>query len=109
MAQRLAIIGGDAAGMSAASIARRRDPNIEVVAFERGALTSYSACGIPYLVGGVVEDADRLISRSPERHRENGIDVRTCCEVLAIALAARALSVREAGGRETSEPFDQLV
>jgi NADPH-dependent 2,4-dienoyl-CoA reductase/sulfur reductase-like enzyme len=109
MKQRLAIIGGDAAGMSAASIARRRDPRIEVVAFERGALTSYSACGIPYLVGGVVEDAERLISRSPERHRENGIDVRTCCEVLAIDLAARTLTVCEAGERETTEPFDQLV
>ena len=53
--QRLAIIGGDAAGMSAASAARRRDDNLEIVAFERGPYTSYSACGIPYFVGGLVE------------------------------------------------------
>ena len=108
MAQRLAIIGGDAGGMSAASIARRRDPDLEIVAFERGAYTSYSACGIPYVVGGVVEDAERLISRSPEQHRERGIDVRTNVEVLAVDLAERRLTVRSADG-ESREPFDQLV
>jgi NADPH-dependent 2,4-dienoyl-CoA reductase/sulfur reductase-like enzyme len=108
MAQRLAIIGGDAGGMSAASAARRRDPSLEVVAFERGPYTSYSACGIPYFVGGLVEDAGRLISRSAEQHRANGIDVRTRCEVVALDLAARTLTVRDAAG-EHDEPFDQLV
>lgn len=107
--QRLAIVGGDAAGMSAASAARRRDPDLEIVAFERGPYTSYSACGIPYYVGGLVEDADRLISRSPEEHRANGIDVRTRCEVVAIDLGARRLTVRAAAGEESDEPFDQLV
>jgi NADPH-dependent 2,4-dienoyl-CoA reductase/sulfur reductase-like enzyme len=108
MAQRLAIIGGDAGGMSAASIARRRDPDLEIVAFERGAYTSYSACGIPYVVGGVVEEAERLISRSPEQHRERGIDVRTNAEVLAVDLGERRLTVR-CGDAESREPFDQLV
>jgi NADPH-dependent 2,4-dienoyl-CoA reductase/sulfur reductase-like enzyme len=108
MAQRLAIIGGDAGGMSAASAAHRRDGSLEVVAFERGPYTSYSACGIPYFVGGLVEDAGRLISRSPEQHRANGIDVRTHCEVVALDLAARTLTVRDAAG-EHGEPFDQLV
>jgi NADPH-dependent 2,4-dienoyl-CoA reductase/sulfur reductase-like enzyme len=107
--ERLAIVGGDAAGMSAASIARRRDPDIEIVAFERGPYTSYSACGIPYYVGGLVDDADRLISRSPEQHRASGIDVQTRCEVVAIDLGARRLSVRGAAGEESEEPFDQLV
>jgi NADPH-dependent 2,4-dienoyl-CoA reductase/sulfur reductase-like enzyme len=108
MAQRLAIIGGDAGGMSAASIARRRDPDLEIIAFERGAYTSYSACGIPYVVGGVVEDAERLISRSPQQHRERGIDVRTNVDVLAVDLAERRLTVRSADG-ESRESFDQLV
>jgi NADPH-dependent 2,4-dienoyl-CoA reductase/sulfur reductase-like enzyme len=107
--ERLAIVGGDAAGMSAASIARRRDPDIEIVAFERGPYTSYSACGIPYYVGGLVDEADRLISRSPEQHRASGVDVRTRCEVVAIDLAARRLTVRGAAGEESVEPFDQLV
>jgi NADPH-dependent 2,4-dienoyl-CoA reductase/sulfur reductase-like enzyme len=109
MANRLAVIGGDAGGMSAASVARRRDPDLEIVAFERGTYTSYSACGIPYLVGGVVEDAQRLISRSADEHRARGIDVRTRTEVVAIDLAARALTVRDASGGESREPFDQLV
>jgi NADPH-dependent 2,4-dienoyl-CoA reductase/sulfur reductase-like enzyme len=109
MGRRLAIVGGDAAGMSAASIARRRDPELDVVAFERGPYTSYSACGIPYLVGGLVPAADRLISRSPDEHRARGIDVRTRCEVVAIDLAARTLTVRAATGEESSEGFDELV
>src|SRR4051812_11717597 len=107
--ERLAIVGGDAAGMSAASVARRRDPDLEIVAFERGPYTSYSACGIPYYVGGLVAEADRLISRSPDEHRANGIDVRTRCEVVAIDLGARRLTVRDAAGAESEEPFDQLV
>jgi NADPH-dependent 2,4-dienoyl-CoA reductase/sulfur reductase-like enzyme len=108
VAQRLAIIGGDAGGMSAASIARRRDPELEIVAYERGAYTSYSACGIPYHVAGLVEDAARLISRTPEQHRRNGIDVRIRSEVVAIDLAARTLTVRSGDG-ERVEGFDQLV
>ena len=110
MGERLAIVGGDAAGMSAASAARRREADLEVVAFERGPYTSYSACGIPYYVGGLFDDADRLISRSPEEHRANGIDVRTRTEVVAIDLAARELTVRAAADdHESVEPFDRLV
>src|SRR3954470_17486221 len=107
--RRLAIVGGDAAGMSAASAARRRDRDLEIVAFERGPYTSYSACGIPYYVGGLVADADRLISRSPDEHRARGIDVRIRCEVVAVDLGARTLTVREATGSESTEPFDELV
>src|SRR5215213_6453007 len=109
MARRLAIVGGDAAGMSAASTARRRDAELEIVAFERGPYTSYSACGIPYFVGGAVEDARRLISRSADEHRARGIDVRTRSEVVGLDLAARELTVRDATGDESREPFDQLV
>jgi NADPH-dependent 2,4-dienoyl-CoA reductase/sulfur reductase-like enzyme len=66
MARRLLVLGGNAAGMSAASQARRRDPELEIVALERGTHTSYSACGIPYVVGGVVDDLDDLVVRTPE-------------------------------------------
>jgi NADPH-dependent 2,4-dienoyl-CoA reductase/sulfur reductase-like enzyme len=108
--ERLAIVGGDAAGMSAASIARRRDRGLEVVAFERGPYTSYSACGIPYYVGGLFGDADRLISRSPEEHRANGIAVRTRTEVTAIDLDRRVLIVYDRAAQcEREEPFDRLV
>src|SRR3954471_395790 len=110
MAGRLAIVGGDAAGMSAASAARRRDPDLEVVAFERGPYTSYSACGIPYYLGGLFDDSDRLVSRSPEEHRARGITVHTRTEVTGIDLAARRLTVLDhQSGDERTEGFDQLV
>jgi NADPH-dependent 2,4-dienoyl-CoA reductase/sulfur reductase-like enzyme len=112
--ERLVVIGGDAAGMSAASRARRRrDPeDLEIVAFERGPYTSYSACGIPYLVGDLVTDVDRLVARSPEEHRKNGIDVRTGHEVVAVDVNRRQVRVRDVDadtGAERDEPFDQLV
>lgn len=110
MGRRLTVIGGDAAGMSAASTARRRDRELEIVAFERGGITSYSACGIPYYVGGLVDEAGDLIARSPAQHRANGIDVRIRHEVLAIDLDRRELTVRDHNARsETREPFDELV
>ena len=106
------VIGGDAAGMSAASQARRRrgPDELEIVAFERGRSTSYSACGIPYWISGAVEREDQLISRSPEKHRENGIDVRIRTEVVGIDLEERTVHARDLdGGREYDEPFDDLV
>jgi NADPH-dependent 2,4-dienoyl-CoA reductase/sulfur reductase-like enzyme len=110
MTLRLAIVGGDAAGMSAASTARRRDGEIEIVAFERGPYTSYSACGIPYYVAGLFDDSDRLVSRSPEEHRERGIQVHTRTEVTAVDLDRRELTVRDLrAGEERTEGFDQLV
>lgn len=107
---RLAVIGGNPAGMSAASVAKRRDPDLDVIAFERGPYTSYAACGIPYFVGGKIATADDLVARTPQRHRENGIDVRTRAEVTAVDLAARTLTVRDERTREeTTEPFDQVL
>jgi len=96
--------------MSAASTARRRDPDLEVVAFERGPYTSYSACGIPYFVGGLFDDPDRLISRSADEHRSNGIAMNMRTEVTCIDLAARTLTVLDhQSGDERREGFDQLV
>ncbi len=110
MAGRLAIVGGDAAGMSAASTARRREDDLEIVAFERGPYTSYSACGIPYYVGGLFDDSDRLISRSPEEHRAKGITVHIRTEVTAIDLDRRELTVVDTHSHEErTEGFDQLV
>jgi NADPH-dependent 2,4-dienoyl-CoA reductase/sulfur reductase-like enzyme len=115
MTERLVVIGGDAAGMSAASRARRRrDPDdLEVVAFERGPYTSYSACGIPYFVSDAVAEVDQLVARSPEQHRRNGIDVRMGHEVVAIDVHRRRVRVRDVAGggpgAARDEPFDQLV
>ncbi|HMO49327.1 MAG TPA: FAD-dependent oxidoreductase [Rubrivivax sp.] len=112
MARRLVIIGADAAGMSAAAQARRlaKPEALEIVAFERGAHTSYAACGLPYLVGGFVESAQRLVARSPEEHRARGVDVRTRHEVTAIDAAASTLTVRDLeAGSERVERWDALL
>ncbi|MEZ7003364.1 FAD-dependent oxidoreductase [Streptomyces sp. AD55] len=110
--ERLVVVGGDAAGMSAASQARRlRGPDeLEIVAFERGNFTSFSACGIPYWVGGEVADRDELIARTPEEHRARAIDLRMRTEVTAIDPAGRRVRAREAGtGSEYWTPYDKLV
>jgi NADPH-dependent 2,4-dienoyl-CoA reductase/sulfur reductase-like enzyme len=109
---RLLVVGGDAAGMSAASAARRRtDPDdVEIVAFERGVHTSYSACGLPYFVAGAIDDVDELIARSPAEHRANGIEMHTHHEVVAIDVQAGAVTVRDLdAARERREAFDHLV
>ncbi|HEX2851508.1 MAG TPA: FAD-dependent oxidoreductase [Acidimicrobiales bacterium] len=97
MPERLVVIGGDAAGMSAASQARRRRPDdLEIVALEKGSWTSYSACGIPYLVGGDVASLDDLVARSPQTFRDAfRIDVRLRSEAMAIDLDARTVEVRD--------------
>ncbi|MFP5218148.1 MAG: FAD/NAD(P)-binding oxidoreductase, partial [Actinomycetes bacterium] len=110
--ERLVVVGGDAAGMSAASQARKRRDvdDREILAFERGRATSYSACGIPYWIGDVVESESELVTRTPEQHRGNGIDVRTCTEVVSIDLEVGRVTARETeSGREYTEPFDSLM
>ncbi|MGC4997460.1 FAD-dependent oxidoreductase [Streptomyces sp. DT195] len=110
--ERLVVIGGDAAGMSAASQARRlRKPDeLEIVAFERGHFTSYSACGIPYWVGGAVDDRDQLIARTPEEHRERDIDLRLRTEVTEIDVAGRRVRARDVeSGDAYWTSYDKLV
>lgn len=112
MSERLVVVGGDAGGMSAAATAsRRRDrDSLEIVAFERSGFTSYSACGIPYLVGGIVHDPDTLIARSPEEHRAHGIDVRMHHDVTAIDMTSRTVAYRDLGARrDGTVGFDHLV
>jgi len=111
MVDRLVVIGGDAAGMATASQARRKNPALEIVALERGHHTSYSACGIPYLVAGDVERSEDLIARTPDEFRsKQRIDVRMRHEVMAVDLAGRSLEVRDLDRERTIRlPFDQLL
>jgi NADPH-dependent 2,4-dienoyl-CoA reductase/sulfur reductase-like enzyme len=111
MTERIIVIGADAAGMSAASQAKRiAGEAVEIVAFERGTHSSYSACGIPYWVAGDINERERLIARSPEAHRRNGIDLRMRTEVAEIDLAAGRVTAHDlATGRSYREGFDSLV
>ena len=111
MAEPYIIIGGDGAGMSAASKIKRTLPAAQVIVFERGEHISFSACGIPYWIGGVVENDRRLVILTPERAREHrGIDVRTGHEVTAIDPAAKTVTVtRLATGESFTQSYADLV
>lgn len=109
MGDRLLVIGGDAGGMAAAAQVRRRAPEMEVVAIEAGQWTSYSACGIPYVVGGLVNGLDELVARTPQEFRAMRIDVRMEHEVKALDLPARKAEVHSrAHGRTFQLGFDYL-
>src|SRR3954447_19242905 len=96
MPERLLVIGGDPGGMAAASQARRRRPDLEIVALEKGRWTSYSACGTPYVVGGEVGGLDQLVTRSPQMFRAGfRIDARTEQAAMAIDFDARSIEVRD--------------
>jgi NADPH-dependent 2,4-dienoyl-CoA reductase/sulfur reductase-like enzyme len=113
MSERLVVVGGDAGGMTAASQARRRrgPDDLEIIALERGRHTSYSACGVPYWIGGIVSDVDDLVTRAPEVFRaKQGIDVRLRHEAVGLDLDRREVLVRDRdAGRDLRIGFDQLV
>lgn len=110
---RLVVVGGDAAGMSAASQARRRrgPEDLEIVAFERGNYTSFSACGIPYYVSGTVQDLDELVVRTPEEFQaKQSIDARLRHEVISVDLDKGAVEVVNLDtGASAWEAYDELM
>jgi len=97
--------------MAAASTARRLRPDLDIVAFEKGEHTSYSACGIPYLVGGEVHRVEQLVARTPQEFRDqHRIDVRIRHEAMGIDLDRREVEVRDHDhGRTFRLGFDQLL
>ncbi|MEV1085687.1 FAD-dependent oxidoreductase [Streptomyces sp. NPDC050211] len=108
----MGVLGGPAGVWPAAPQARRlKGPDeLEIVAFERGHFTSYSACGIPYWVGGDVPDRDQLIARTPEEHRARGIDLRLRTEVTEIDVGRQRVRARDVdSGTESWTSYDKLV
>ncbi len=109
--QRIAVIGGVAAGPAAAAHARRVDPDAEVILFEQGPHISYGACEIPYYVGGHVESADTLVVFSPDAfERDKGVEVRVRHSVTDIRPERNRLVCRVvATGRSHEERFDKFI
>jgi NADPH-dependent 2,4-dienoyl-CoA reductase/sulfur reductase-like enzyme len=102
----LVVIGGVAAGLSAAARARRIDPHLPITVLEKGPLISYGACGLPYFVEGRVRDARQLVVYTPEYFRkERNIEVRMGARVAAISHPRREIAL-ESGERI---PYDRLV
>ncbi len=110
MGERLVVIGGVAAGMSAAAKAKRENPELEVVAFEKSRFVSYGACGLPYFLSGEVARVEDLVARTPEQFKKQGITALTRHEVVAVDYENREVTVAALDeGREFKERFDYLV
>ncbi len=110
MAQRrLVVIGANPAGLSAASQAKRRDPDLQITVFDQGEWISYSACGLPYLVGGLVCSPHDLVARTPEQFRKQGIDVQLRHRVEQIDTEQQTVRVRNQHGAEHHQPYDVLM
>ncbi len=107
---RFVIIGGDAAGMSAASRARRNDPGMEIIVLEQGRDVSYSACNIPYNIADPRREMEDLVVRSARAFREKqGIDLRTGHRVEHIDRAGKTVAGRTAEGEPFTVAYDRLL
>ncbi|MEI5583525.1 MULTISPECIES: FAD-dependent oxidoreductase [unclassified Agromyces] len=109
--QRYLIIGGVAGGMSAATRLRRLDEHARITVLERGGHVSFANCGLPYHLGGVIEERSSLLLQTPESLRTRfGLDVRVRTEAIAVDRAARTVTARDlATGEESVLPYDALV
>lgn len=104
------IVGGVAGGATAAARIRRLTEDAEIVLFEKGEHISYANCGLPYYIGGVIEDRDRLFVQTPEAFGKRfNIDVRILSEVIAIDAEAKQVTVHTADGKEYVESYDKLL
>jgi len=110
MAKHL-IVGGVAAGMSAATRLRRVDEAAEIIVFERGEYVSYANCGLPYYIGDAISERERLLIQTPEGFKSLfNIQVHTGHEVLAVRPDEKRIRVRELkSGREYDESYDKLL
>jgi NADPH-dependent 2,4-dienoyl-CoA reductase/sulfur reductase-like enzyme len=103
------VVGGDAAGLSAASKLKRERPERDVVVFEKGRWVSYAHCGTPYFVKGEVSSLTDLLSLSPEEAAERGIDLRREHEVVAVDTDAQTVTVDPRDGERFDQPYGDLL
>ena len=107
---RVIIIGGVAAGMSAAAKLKRMQPEYEVVVYEKTDVVSFGACGLPYFVGGFFDDVNNMIARPAEKFRESGIDLNIFHEVIDVDTEAKKLTVKNlTTGEEFVDTYDKLM
>ena len=103
------VIGGNAAGMSAASRIKRKAPENEVVVFEKTYEVSYGACGLPYYVAGLNDDLDLMRIRTAEEFRQAGVDVRLGHAVERVDFDSKTIQISDADGRAALETYDRLL
>ncbi|MBR6654238.1 MAG: FAD-dependent oxidoreductase [Oscillospiraceae bacterium] len=106
---RILVVGGVAAGASAATKARRTNEDAEIVLFEKGNYVSFANCGLPYYIGGVIEDRDELLLVTPEMFKDRfNIDVRINHEVIDVDSKNKTITVSTPDG-EVTEAYDKLI
>lgn len=104
------IIGGVAAGMSAASKLRRENPSAEITVYERGSFLSYGACGLPYFIGGWNHDPAKMIARTQQQYQDMNIRTYLRHEVMAVDPRAKSVRVKDHdSGREFTDQYDILM
>ncbi len=107
---KVIIIGGIAAGMSAAAKFKRLSPKDDVIVYEKGDIVSFGACGLPYYVGGFFEDSREMIARTPEEFRESGVEIHTNHEVIDVDFSSKKLKVKNLITDEIlEESYDKLM
>lgn len=105
------IVGGVAGGASTAARLRRLDEHAEIILFEKGAHVSYANCGLPYYIGDVITDRDKLFVQTPTNFKQRfNIDTRVLNEVLSIDSESKTVTVKNhASGETYAESYDKLV
>ena len=104
------IIGGVAAGATAAARLRRLDEDMEIIILEKGSYISYANCGLPYYIGGVIKDREALLIQTPESMRSRyRLDVRTRQQAIKIDPEAKTVQVKKKDGTIYEESYDQLI
>ena len=104
------IIGGVAGGATAAARIRRADEKAEIILVEKGPHISYANCGLPYYIGGVIADKEKLFVQTPESFgRRFNIDVRVNTEAISIDTKAKTVTLRRKDGSVIDEHYDRLL
>ena len=107
---KVIIIGGIAAGMSAAAKFKRLSPKDDVIVYEKGDIVSFGACGLPYYVGDFFDDSREMIARTPEEFRESGVEIHTKHEVIDVDFSSKKLKVKNLITDEIlEESYDKLM
>lgn len=108
--KKVLIVGGVAGGASTAARLRRLDENLEIIMFERGEYVSFANCGLPYHIGGVIQNRGSLLIQTPESLKARfNLDVRVNSEVVGVNGKDKKVKVKTKNGEEYEENFDFLV
>ncbi|OMF15530.1 MULTISPECIES: FAD-dependent oxidoreductase [Paenibacillus] len=110
MSKKILIVGGVAGGASAAARLRRLDEHAEIIIFEKGPYISFANCGLPYYIGGSIDERERLLVQTPKGMADRfRIDVRTKSEVMAIDPQKRTVRVQSQERGHYEESYDELI